>query len=278
MRRKGINTMSSKWISKTVMITLLTTMFLVFMISGCSKEKEIRDKIGIIGAMDEEVESLKKEVANIKVTSIAGMEFYEGTLDGTEVVIVKCGMGKVNAGSCAQLVINTFGAKKVINTGVAGSLDAKIDIGDIVVSTDAVQYDFDLSPIGYEKGQLDGMESSSLQADEGMRKNAVNAVKECAPEISVFEGRVCTGDQFVASDDQKKAITTEFGGLCCEMEGGAIAQICRQNNIPFVIVRAISDKADGSAEMSYTEFEHKAAKHCASIVRYMISNSAVISN
>lgn len=260
--------------AKTIIIAFFTTMMLLLMISGCSKERDISDKIGIIGAMDEEVDSLKKEVANAKVTSIAGMEFYEGTLGGTEVVIVKCGVGKVNAGTCAQLVISTFGAKKVINTGVAGSLDASIDIGDIVVSTDAVQHDFDLSPVGYEKGQLDGMESASFPADEDMRKNAVNAAKECAPEITVFEGRVCTGDQFIASDAQKKAITDEFGGLCCEMEGGAIAQICCQNNIPFVIVRAISDKADGSAEMSYAEFEHEAAMRCASIVRYMIMASA----
>lgn len=261
--------------TKTIMTTLLTAIFFILMISGCSKEEDVSNKIGIIGAMDEEVESLQKEMTNAKVTDIAGMEFYEGTLDGTEVVIVKCGIGKVNAGICSQLIINTFGAKKVINTGVAGSLDASIDIGDIVVSTDAVQHDFDLTPIGYEKGQLDGMKSASIPADEDMQKNAVNAVKESAPEIKVFEGRVCSGDQFIASDDQKKAITTEFGGLCCEMEGGAIAQTCHQNNTPFVIIRAISDKADGSAEMSYTEFEHEAAEHCASIVRYMITNSSV---
>ena len=195
--------------------------------------------IGIIGAMDEEVASLISKVEEAKKTTVAGMEFCEGMLDGTEVVIVKCGIGKVNAGTCAQILINDFGADKIINTGVAGSLDAEIDIGDIVVSTDAVQHDFDITPIGFAPGQLDGFDSASLPADEEMRASAVNAV---------------------------------FGGLCCEMEGGAIAQVCCQNKIPFVIIRAISDKADGSAEMNFTEFLHEAAVRCAAITRCMISH------
>ena len=229
-------------------------------------------KTGIIGAMDEEVNSLKEAVTDAKITSIGGMEFCEGMLDGQPVVIVRCGVGKVNAGNCAQLLISVFGVDRIINTGVAGSLDASIDIGDIVVSTDAVQHDFDLTPIGYAPGQLDGIGSPSLPADAGMRESAVTAVRACAPEVYVFEGRVCTGDQFIASAEQKDAIVAKFGGLCCEMEGGAIAQICYQNEIPFVIIRAISDKADGSAEMDYTEFEHAAAIRCAAITRYMITH------
>ena len=151
------------------------------------------------------------------------MDFYEGTLDGENVVIVKCGIGKVNAGVCAQILIDDFDTTQIINTGVAGSLDASIDIGDIVVSTDAVQHDFSLTPLGYVPGQLDGFETASLPADESLRQKAVAAVKECAPEVSVFEGRVCTGDQFISSTEQKDTITETFGGLCCEMEGGAIA-------------------------------------------------------
>lgn len=229
-------------------------------------------KTGIIGAMDQEVDSLKREVKDAVSTTIAGMEFCEGSLDGQQVVIVKCGIGKVNAGTCAQLLINVFGTDRIINTGVAGSLDAAIDIGDIVVSTDAVQHDFDLTPLGYAPGELDGIGSPSLTADPHMRALAVDAVKQCAPEVHVFEGRVCTGDQFISSAEQKRSISERFGGLCCEMEGGAIAQICCQNSIPFVIIRAISDKADGSAEMSFTEFVQEAAVRCASITRYMVSH------
>lgn len=264
--------MNNKRVLKKIMMFVLPLVLLLGLLPGCGKKPETSIKTGIIGAMDEEVDSLKGAMKNAKTTIAGGMEFYEGTLDGEQVVIVKCGIGKVNAGSCAQLLISVFHVDRIINTGVAGSLDASIDIGDIVVSTDAVQHDFDLTPIGYAPGQLDGMEKAALLADEDMRKSAVKAVKECAPEVQVFEGRVCTGDQFIASDEKKKAITGEFGGLCCEMEGGAIAQICSQSGVPFVIIRAISDKADGSAEMSYTEFEQAAAVHCANITRYMISH------
>ena len=235
-------------------------------------ERKTPVRTGIIGAMDKEVASLKAALGNAKTTTVAGMEFVEGTLDGAGAVVVKCGIGKVNAGVCAQMLISVFGVGRIINTGVAGSLDAEIDIGDIVVSTDAVQYDFDLTPLGNEPGELDGMGSASLPADGGMRAAAAEAVRQCAPEVRVFEGRVCTGDRFVSSAAQKEAITKVFGGLCCEMEGGAIAQICRQNGIPFVILRAISDKADGSAEMAYSEFVHAAAARCAAVTRWMLSH------
>lgn len=251
---------------------LLAVLLLAFVFAGCGSKHDASIKTGIIGAMNEEVHSLKEALQNPKTTRIAGMEFFEGTLDGKNVVVVKCGIGKVNAGTCAQLLINVFGVDRIINTGVAGSLDATIDIGDIVVSTDAVQHDFDLTPLGYAPGELDGLGSPSLPADGAMRESAVKAVGECAPEVHVFEGRVCTGDQFISSAEQKNAILSQFGGLCCEMEGGAIAQICCQNNVPFVIIRAISDKADGSAEMNYTEFEQAAVIRCAAITRYMISH------
>lgn len=251
---------------------LLAVLLLASSFPGCGAKAESSVKTGIIGAMDEEVDTLKNALSGAKITTIGGMDFCEGTLDGEPVVIVRCGVGKVNAGNCAQLLISFFGVERVINTGVAGSLDASIDIGDIVVSTDAVQHDFDLTPLGYAPGEMVGIGSAAFPADADLRERAVNAVRECAPEVHVFEGRVCTGDQFISSAEQKETITAKFGGLCCEMEGGAIAQICFGNNIPFVIIRAISDKADGSAEMDYTEFEHAAAIRCAAITRYMITH------
>ena len=230
------------------------------------------DKTGIIGAMDEEVASLKSAMKISATTTIAGMEFCEGTLEGKSVVVVQCGIGKVNAGICAHTLINTFGVKRVINTGVAGSLDSAIDIGDIVVSTDAVQHDYDVSPIGFARGEIPYTGLYAFPADETLRAKAVAAVRKSAPEVQVFEGRVCSGDQFIASREQKETILASFGGECCEMEGGAIAQACYLNGTPFVIIRAISDKADDSEEMSYLEFEEAAAARCAAIVRYMISN------
>ncbi|MBQ9263489.1 MAG: 5'-methylthioadenosine/adenosylhomocysteine nucleosidase [Clostridia bacterium] len=229
-------------------------------------------KTGIIGAMDEEVATLKEALTEETVQTVAGMEFHEGKLDGIDVVVVKCSVGKVNAAACAQILISVFDVDRIINTGVAGSLDASIDIGDIVVSTDAVQHDMDATALGFARGEIPYSDVSVFPADEEMRKSAVEAVKAVAPDIHAFEGRVCSGDQFIASHEQKDAIISAFGGLCCEMEGAAIAQVCCLNETPYVIIRAISDKADDSEEMSYIEFERAAAERCAAITRYMIAH------
>ena len=252
---------------------ILSLLLLVLVTGGCSNAGETTSKkIGVIGAMEEEVNSLKEALTDSQTTTIAGMEFCEGKLGDKDVVIVQCGMGKVNAGICAHTLINRFGCSKIINTGVAGSLDNQIDIGDIVVSVDACQHDFTVEAIGFEKGEIPYTGLSAFPADETMRKEAVEAVKTVAPDIQVFEGRVCTGDQFIASKEQKELIKSDFGGMCCEMEGGAIAQACYLNDTPFVIIRAISDKADDSEEENYEVFKGKAAEHCASVVRYMISH------
>lgn len=229
-------------------------------------------KTGIIGAMDEEVATLKEALTEDHVRIHAGMEFHEGKLDGMNVVVVRCSVGKVNAASCAQILISVFGVDRIINTGVAGSLDARIDIGDIVVSTDAVQHDMDVTALGFARGEIPYSNMSVFPADEEMRKGAMQAVKAVAPDIRAFEGRVCSGDQFIASHDQKEDIISAFGGLCCEMEGAAIAQVCCLNGTPYVIIRAISDKADDSEEVSYVEFEQAAAERCAAITRYMIAH------
>ena len=237
-----------------------------------SQAAESNEIIGIIGAMDVEVEHLKSEASIQNTTKIADMEFCQGILEGKRVVIVKCGMGKVNAGICAHTLINAFNCTKIINTGVAGSLDGSIDIGDFVVSTDAVQHDFDVKPIGFAKGEIPYTGLSAFPADEKLRAIAVNALHEAAPEIHAFEGRVCTGDQFIATQEQKDAITSNFGGLCCEMEGGAIAQTCYLNKIPFVIIRAISDKPGETGTVDYKTFEAKAADRSAKLVELMIGS------
>ena len=228
--------------------------------------------IGIIGAMDSEVTSLKEHTSDKKTTVIAGMEFIEGTLRGRSVVIVKCGVGKVNAGICANTLINNFGCTRIINTGVAGSLNNDINIGDIVVSVDAVQHDMDATALGFEKGEIPYTDMRVFSADAGLRQAAVRAVKESAPDINVFEGRICSGDQFVATREQKDEIISGFGGMCTEMEGAAIAHAAYRNGMPFLIIRAISDKADDSEEMSYVEFVQAAAENCAAITRYMIAH------
>lgn len=254
-------------------ILILVSFLFVLIFSGCGNGKQaVTDKTGIIGAMEPEVITLKDAMTDKKTTTYAGMEFCEGKLDGRDVVVVQCGMGKVNAGVCAQLLITEFQVARVINTGVAGSLDARINIGDIVVSEDAVQHDFDVEPIGFAKGEIPYTGLYAFPADTELREKAVKAVKEEAPEIQVFEGRICSGDQFIASKEKKDTITSNFGGLCCEMEGAAIAQVCYLNKTPYVILRAISDKADTEETVDFKEFEEAAAKHCAAITRYMLAH------
>lgn len=244
---------------------------LLFRISG-RKELKSMHKIGIIGAMDEELQTLKKAAGDMHMTRRAGMEFYEGLLGKTEVVIVKCGIGKVNAGVCVQILIGDFQVSAVINTGVAGSLDKTLGVGDLVISSDAVQHDFDVSPIGYQRGEFPDSGMVAFPADSRLRELAAAAVRKTAPEARAVEGRVCSGDQFISSAAQKEAITSLFGGKCCEMEGGAIAQVCFLNRVPFVIIRAISDSADEESSISFETFLETAAKRCASVVQEMTAS------
>ena len=247
-------------------------------LTGCGQngaagsKEEPKDAVGIIGAMDVEVDTLKEKADITNTVNIAGMEYCEGRIGDKNVVIVKCGMGKVNAGVCANTLINDFGCTRIINTGVAGSLDNDIDIGDIVVSVDTVQHDFDVTYLGFDKGEVPYTEHYAFPADEDLRAAATEAVKKAAPDVKVFEGRVCTGDQFISEKKQKDKITSEFGGLCCEMEGAAIGQMCFLNDTPYVVIRAISDKVDETELVDYKVFEKEAAINCANIVIYMVEN------
>lgn len=228
------------------------------------------EKIGIIGAMDDEVISFK-EASNItKKTTIAEMEYCEGTLHGKDVVIVKCGMGKVNAGICANSLINIFGCTRIINTGVAGSLDNKLDIGDIVISKDAVQHDFTVEAIGFKKAEIPFTGLYAFPADTKMINLALKSIKDLSLDIKAYEGRICSGDQFISTKEQKDIITSNFGGLCCEMEGAAVAQVCYLNRTPFLVIRAISDKADGSVFMDFETFKASAARNYVKIVKYIV--------
>ena len=223
-------------------------------------------KLGIIGAMDVEVATLMKHAHGAVLSERAGMRFCEGTLAGMPVVIAKCGIGKVSAGMCVQVMCDLYGVTHIVNTGVAGSLDAAIDIADLVVSTDALYHDMDVTPLGYEPGQLPGMDCLAFPADPALRAAIEHAAAVAAPDVHVFSGRVVSGDQFIASSQAKERLAQEFGGMCCEMEGAAIAHACHVNGVPFAVVRAISDKADGSAEMAYPEFEASSAARCAAVV------------
>ena len=223
-------------------------------------------KLGIIGAMTVEVETLKAHMTGCNLTHHAGMEFCEGTLCDLDAVVVQCGVGKVNAAMCAQILCACYGVTHVVNTGVAGSLSAALDIGDLVISKDAIYHDFDCHVINpaYCVGQVPGMPVRFFPADERLIDQAMAAAELVNPGHNRI-GTVASGDQFICNRQTKAQIVADTGAVCTEMEGAAIAHTAWRNGVPFVILRAISDKADDSAEMDYPTFEAIAAQRCAAV-------------
>ena len=228
-------------------------------------------KLGIIGAMDVEVKTLVGKLEKLCPSNHAGSVYYEGVLDGCPVVVVQCGVGKVNAAMCAQVLCSVFGVTHLVNTGVAGSLCPELDIGDLVISQDAMYHDFDCHCVGYPVGQVPGMDVTAFPADPYLQERAFAAAEQVNPGHT-RTGRVASGDQFVASREQKEKIISVTQGVCTEMEGAAIAQTAWRNGVPFVILRAISDKADDSAEMDYPTFEEMAARRCAAVTQLLAKN------
>ena len=182
--------------------------------------------------------------------------------------IVQCGVGKVNAAMCAQTLCDLYDVTHLVNTGIAGSLCADLDIGDLVVSNDAMYHDMDAVHFGYPYGKVPGMDVTAFPADNALVDLAYEAAEAVNPGHTKV-GRVASGDQFVAVKELKERIIANTQGLCTEMEGAAIAQVAYKNGLPFVILRAISDKADDSAEMDYPTFERIAAHRCAEVTRML---------
>ena len=218
--------------------------------------------IGIIGAMDEEVEQLVEVMEITREETKACMTFKAGKLAGKDVVIVRSGIGKVNAAACTQILVDDFKADYIINTGIAGSLKAEIDIADVVISSDVLHHDMDATGFGYPLGQIPRMDTLSFAADERLIKL----------EIGVHVGRVVSGDQFISDKAVKERISSNFDGFCTEMEGAAIAQVSYLNKVPFVILRTISDKADDSATMDYPTFEKLAIANNVKVMKELVAN------
>ena len=221
-------------------------------------------KLGIIGAMELEIETLRAALERVKMKTVAGMDFYTGILNGAEVIIVRSGIGKVNAALCVQILADRFGVTHVVNTGIAGSLCADLDIGDLVISNDAIYHDMDVQIFGYAPGQVPGTKQAAFTADRQMAEIALTLCKKV--DLRARIGRIVSGDQFISSKTVKERILSTFGGSCCEMEGAAIAHAATVNGLPFIIIRAISDKADDSAKMDYPTFERTAAQNSARLV------------
>ncbi|MBC7959752.1 MAG: 5'-methylthioadenosine/adenosylhomocysteine nucleosidase [Vallitaleaceae bacterium] len=227
-------------------------------------------RIGIIGAMEEEVLALKEKLKVTEVRGIASLEFYVGVLHSKEVVLVRAGIGKVNAAICTQLLIDCFHVDTVINTGVGGALSDELNIGDIVISIDCLQHDMDASGFGYDLGVIPRMEESIFKADKRLLRIAEKASEVLSMNTNVFVKRIVSGDQFVSDPIKKKQLFEVFEGFCVEMEGAAIAHACFVNKIPFVIIRSISDKADDSAEINFAQFTQLAAANSCKMIEKMV--------
>ena len=227
--------------------------------------------IGIIGAMEDEVAQLKKNMEIEETTEVASLSFCRGKLSGKEVVVVRSGIGKVNAAICTQILVDQFHVDVIINTGIAGSLDAESDIGDIVISTDAVEHDMDASIFGDPIGQIPQMDTFSFPADESLVKLAKEVNEKANPDVHTWIGRVVSGDQFVSSGEKKEQLIRVFDAKCTEMEGAAIAHAAYLNKISCVIIRAISDKADNSAVVDYPAFEAAAIRHSVRLIEALVS-------
>ena len=223
-------------------------------------------KIGIIGAMELEVEELKSKMSVERIVEKASMKFFEGTLNGANVVVVQCGIGKVNAGMCVQILADCFDVTHIINTGVAGSLNADLDIGDILISTEAVYHDMDVSPLGYEVGQVPGIDVKFFPADKAMIDAAKESCEKVNTDIHVMTGRVASGDQFIASKEVKDKIISDVAGYCAEMEGAAIAQTCMLCNVSFVVIRGISDVPNGENHIDFNEYLDMISRRVANLI------------
>ena len=225
--------------------------------------------IGIIGAMDEELELLLKNTKISKRENKANMEFNFGKLLEKEVVIVRCGIGKVNAAICTQILIDDFSVNKVINVGIAGGIGKDVLPGDIVIAENLVQHDMDTTAFGDKIGQIPRVDTYDFKCDSTLitlAKKACDGFKT----TNYFTGRIVSGDQFIADIEKITWLNKEFNALACEMEGASIAQVCYLNNIPFVVIRSISDNANNGAHMDYEKFKPIAVKNSTSIIENML--------
>ncbi|MCG0274688.1 MAG: 5'-methylthioadenosine/adenosylhomocysteine nucleosidase [Thermosediminibacteraceae bacterium] len=228
--------------------------------------------IGIIGALDKELAMFYEKLKDVKTMTRASLTFFSGTLEGKSVVVVKSGVGKVNAALCTQLLIDYFRPSVIFCTGVAGALREDLDVGDVVISTDVVQHDVDGTAFGHELGEIPNLGVKYFQADEKLVEIAYEVARKLIKKKKVVKGRVLSGDQFISSLEKVVFLREYFDGACVEMEGGAIAQVCYINKVPFLIIRSISDKANHKAVMVYDEFATEAARNSSEIVLGVINN------
>lgn len=220
-------------------------------------------KLGIIAAMHNEAERIITAMTDTAVETVGGIRYTSGKLNGTDAVCAVCGIGKVFAAMCAEAMIITYKPDYIINSGIAGTLTSRLGIGDVAISTDAVQHDMDTSAMGDPVGMISGIDIIKLPTSDMLGGKIETIAHELG--VNTVRGTIATGDRFIGDSETKKQISETFGAIACEMEGGAIAQVCYVNGVPCSIIRAISDSADGQALEDYPAFEKKAAELSAEI-------------
>lgn len=224
--------------------------------------------IGIIGAMSVETDKLTAMMTDVKIETAAGCEFFRGRLCGMDAVVAVSGVGKVNAAICTQTMILKYSPKLIINSGVAGGLEPTLKVCDAVVARDVVQHDMDTSPLGDPVGFISGLDIINIPCDEDMSRMLCEAVEENG--IRCMYGTIASGDVFVADRKKKNELASHFGAFACEMEGAAIGHVCFKNNVPFCVIRSISDNADDSSPISYSEFVRLAADNLVKVLTTFI--------
>ncbi|GAC24570.1 5'-methylthioadenosine/S-adenosylhomocysteine nucleosidase [Paraglaciecola mesophila KMM 241] len=227
-------------------------------------------KIAILGAMDEEITLLKESISGLVEHQHAHLTLYTGQLKGADVVLVKCGIGKVAAAVATTIVVDKFAPDFVVNTGSAGGFDQALSIGDIVIANELVHHDADLTHFGYALGQCAGMPETYLcdaALIEAAEKSAITL-----GEAKTKRGLICTGDAFIGSDEAAAKLRSDFPAIAAaEMEGVAIGQTCHLLNVPFLVIRSLSDIAGKASTVSFQTYLERAAKHSAMLVMEMIT-------
>ncbi|MBO4896703.1 MAG: 5'-methylthioadenosine/adenosylhomocysteine nucleosidase [Clostridia bacterium] len=235
--------------------------------------------IGVIGAMESETEKIKTLLTEKRLFTESGIEFVRGRLHGQDVIVAKSGIGKVNAAICTQIMIDKFSVDSIINTGVAGAIDKRLSVGDLIIGTTLVQHDFDVTAFGYSKGYMctgkNPNEPTKYHSDKRLVNKIFRAAKTNLKDKRIITGIIASGDVFVSSSEDKEMLKEVFNASAVEMEGAAIAQTAAAVSVPFAVIRTVSDNADGEAEKSFDIFEKEAAEQSAYVINKFIESEAI---
>lgn len=224
-------------------------------------------KIGIIAAMKEEMQEIKNIMTEIESKKVYELDFIKGKINNTDLVLVEAGVGKVNAARTTQILIDNFQVDAIINVGTAGSANDELEIGDIVIGEKLVQHDFDITAFNHPKGYISNI-GQYVESDETLLKKMEETISNMQDgDFTIKLGTIATGDIFCTDIKMKEKIRAKFNADAIEMEGAAIAQVCKLDNVPFIVIRSISDKPNGNNNVTFEEFLEKASKRCAEIIK-----------